>query len=206
MGETCPQYLGLNDAVYDPEGGFEVAKFVCSPPIRDIDQVEALWSTVEDGLLQQVSSDHAPFHYEDQKTKGRDNFTRIPNGLPGIETRLPLMFTYGVKAGRISPSRFVELTSTNPARIFGMYPNKGSLKVGADADIVIVDPNKEVELSAGCLHSAVDYTPYQGLRVSGFPTMTFSRGEVIVQDGEVIAKRGRGHLVRRQKIDPKSLP
>tara|TARA_B100001750_G_scaffold231051_1_gene228100 strand:+ start:121 stop:384 length:264 start_codon:yes stop_codon:yes gene_type:complete len=87
-----------------------------------------------------------------------------------------------------------------------MYPNKGSLKVGADADIVIVDPNKEVELSAGCLHSAVDYTPYQGLRVSGFPTMTFSRGEVIVQDGEVIAKRGRGHLVRRQKIDPKSLP
>ena len=206
VGETCPQYLVLNDAVYDPEGGFEVAKFVCSPPIRDIDQVEALWSTVEDGLLQQVSSDHAPFHYEDQKTKGRDNFTRIPNGLPGIETRLPLMFTYGVKAGRISPSRFVELTSTNPARIFGMYPNKGSLKVGADADIVIVDPNKEVELSAGCLHSAVDYTPYQGLRVSGFPTTTFSRGEVIVQDGEVVAKRGRGHLVRRQKIDPKSLP
>lgn len=206
VGETCPQYLVLNDSVYDPDGGFEVAKFVCSPPIRAADQVEALWSTVEDGLLQQISSDHAPFHYQDQKTEGRGNFTRIPNGLPGIETRLPLMFTYGVKEGRISPSRFVELTSTNPARIFGMYPNKGSLEVGADADVVIIDPEKQVELDAGCLHSAVDYTPYQGLKVSGFPTMTLSRGEVIVQNGEAVAAKGRGRVVQRHRIDPGSLP
>jgi len=206
VGETCPQYLVLNDSVYDPTVGFEMAKFVCSPPIRGIDQVEALWSTVEDGLLQQVSSDHAPFRYEGQKTGGRGDFTRIPNGLPGIETRLPLMFTYGVKAGRISPSRFVELTSTNPARIFGMYPNKGTLDIGTDADIVIVDPEKETELDPACLHSAVDYTPYQGLIVSGFPTVTLSRGEVIVEDGEPIVTRGRGKVVERQRIDPNSLP
>ena len=206
MAETCPQYLILNDSVYDPDEGFEAAKFVCSPPIRAMDQVEPLWSAVEDGLLQQVSSDHAPFRYEDQKTEGRGNFTRIPNGLPGIETRLPLMFTYGVKAGRISPSRFVELTSTNPARIFGMYPEKGSLQVGADADLVIIDPDREIELDAGCLHSAVDYTPYHGLKVSGFPETTVSRGEVIVQDREPIAERGRGNLVKRQRIDPSSLP
>jgi len=116
------------------------------------------------------------------------------------------MFTYGVKAGRISPSRFVELTSTNPARIFGMYPKKGTLDIGADADIVIVDPEKETELDPDCLHSAVDYTPYQGLIVSGFPTVTLSRGEVIVEDGEPIVTRGRGKLVERQRIDPKSLP
>ena len=116
------------------------------------------------------------------------------------------MFTYGVKEGRISPSRFVELTSTNPARIFGMYPNKGSLEVGADADVVIIDPEKQVELDAGCLHSAVDYTPYQGLKVSGFPTMTLSRGEVIVQNGEAVAAKGRGRVVQRHRIDPGSLP
>ena len=204
--ETCPQYLVLDDSVYDPDGGFEVAKFVCSPPMRAAEHREVLWEALAEGSIQQVSSDHAPFHYENQKTTGRDNFTRIPNGLPGIETRLPLVFTGGVTAGRLSPQRFVEITATNPARIFGMYPRKGTLEVGADADLIVVDPDAEVEIDAARMHSAVDYNPYQGLKVRGFPTWTLSRGEVIVERGEPIPPRGRGRLARRGRIDPAALP
>ncbi len=204
--ETCPQYLVLDDSVYDPDGGFEVAKFVCSPPMRAAEHREVLWEALAEGSIQQVSSDHAPFHYENQKTTGRDNFTRIPNGLPGIETRLPLVFTGGVTAGRLSPQRFVEVTATNPARIFGMYPRKGTLEVGADADLIVVDPDAEVEIDAARMHSAVDYNPYQGLRVRGFPTWTLSRGEMIVERGEPMPPRGRGRLARRGRIDPAALP
>ena len=204
--ETCPQYLVLDDSVYDPDGGFEVAKFVCSPPMRAAEHREVLWEALAEGSIQQVSSDHAPFHYENQKTTGRDNFTRIPNGLPGIETRLPLVFTGGVTAGRLSPQRFVEITATNPARIFGMYPHKGTLEVGADADVIVVDPGAEVEIDAARMHSAVDYNPYQGLKVRGFPTWTLSRGEMIVERGEPMPPRGRGRLARRGRIDPAALP
>ena len=202
--ETCPQYLVLDDSVYDPDAGFEVAKFVCSPPMRAAEHREVLWKALAEGSIQQVS--HAPFHYENQKTTGRDNFTRIPNGLPGIETRLPLVFTGGVTAGRLSPQRFVEITATNPARIFGMYPRKGTLEVGADADVIVVDPGAEVEIDAARMHSAVDYNPYQGLKVRGFPTWTLSRGEVIVERGKPIPRRGRGRLARRGTIDPAALP
>ena len=184
VAETCPQYLVLDETVYDPCGGFEVAKFVCSPPMRATEHREALWRALAAGSIQQVSSDHAPFRYHDQKTTGRGNFTRIPNGLPGIETRLPLVFTEGVATGRISPQRFVELASTGPARIFGLYPRKGTLDEGADADIIVVDPEAESEIDAASLHSAVDYSPFQGMRVKGFPTWTLSRGEVIVDCGE----------------------
>ena len=204
--ETCPQYLVLDDSVYDPDGGFEVAKFVCSPPMRAAEHREVLWEALAEGSIQQVSSDHAPFHYENQKTTGRDNFTRIPNGLPGIETRLPLVFTGGVTAGRLSPQRFVEITATNPARIFGMYPHKGTLEVGADADVIVVDPGAEVEIDAARMHSAVDYNPYQGLKVRGFPTWTLSRGEMIVERGEPMPPQGRGRLARRGRIDPAALP
>ncbi|MXX54829.1 MAG: dihydropyrimidinase [Gemmatimonadetes bacterium] len=204
--ETCPQYLVLDDSVYDPDAGFEVAKFVCSPPMRAAEHREVLWDALAEGSIQQVSSDHAPFHYENQKTTGRDNFTRIPNGLPGIETRLPLVFTGGVTGSRLSPQRFVEITATNPARIFGMYPRKGTLEVGADADVIVVDPDAEVEIDAARMHSAVDYNPYQGLRVRGFPTWTLSRGEVIAERGEPASRRGRGRLARRGRIDPAGLP
>ena len=206
VAETCPQYLVLDESVYDPCGGFEVAKFVCSPPMRAAEHRDALWSALAAGSIQQVSSDHAPFRYHDQKTTGRDNFTRIPNGLPGIETRLPLVFGGGVATGRISPQRFVELTSTAPARIFGLYPRKGTLDVGADADIIVVDPEAETEIDAANLHSAVDYSPFQGMRVSGFPTWTLSRGEIIVDRGEPVAQRGRGRLAERRAIDPAELP
>lgn len=204
--ETCPQYLVLDDSVYDPDGGFEVAKFVCSPPMRAAEHRDVLWEALAAGSIQQVSSDHAPFRYRDQKTTGRDNFTRIPNGLPGIETRLPLVFTGGVAAGRLSPRRFVEITATNPARIFGLHPRKGTLDVGADADVIVVDPDAEVEIDAARMHSAVDYNPYQGLKVRGFPTWTLSRGEVIVERGEPVGRQGRGRLARRGRIDPAALP
>lgn len=204
--ETCPQYLVLDDSVYDPDAGFEAAKFVCSPPMRAAEHRDVLWEALAAGTIQQVSSDHAPFRYHDQKTAGRGNFTRIPNGLPGIETRLPLVFSGGVTAGRLSPERFVEVTATNPARIFGLYPRKGTLEVGADADVIVVDPDAEVEIDAARLHSAVDYSPYQGLRVRGFPAWTLSRGEVIVERGEPVAQRGRGRLAERGTIDPAALP
>ena len=206
VAETCPQYITLTDDVYDPSHGLEAAKFVCSPPIRDEAHRDALWYALYSGDLQQVSSDHAPFRYADQKTLGRDNFTRIPNGLPGVETRLPLVFTNGVKAGTFSVNRFVELVSTNPAKIFGMYPQKGSLEIGADADLVVMDPDREVEIDHETLHSSVDYSPYQGMRVVGFPTWTISRGEIIVENGEPKAERGRGQLVKRTRIDPGALP
>lgn len=203
--ETCPQYLVLDDSVYDPDGGFEVAKFVCSPPMRAAEHRHVLWDALAAGSIQQVSSDHAPFRYRDQKTKGRGNFTRIPNGLPGIETRLPLLFACGVKAGRLSPQQFVAVTATNPARIFGLHPRKGTLDVGADADLIVMNPDAEVEIDAAALHSAVDYSPYQGMRAC-FPTWTLSRGEVIVERGEPVARRGRGRRAVRSPISPAALP
>jgi dihydropyrimidinase len=203
--ETCPQYLVLDESVYDASGGCEVAKFVCSPPMRASSHVEALWDALAAGSIQQVSSDHAPFRFEGQKTGGCEDFTKIPNGLPGIETRLPLLFTEGVAAGRLSPERFVELTSTGPAQIFGLQ-TKGRLEPGADADLIVVDPDREVEVTAESLHSAVDYSPYEGMKLKGFPSWTLSRGEVIVEDGSLRAERGRGRLVGRGRIEASSLP
>lgn len=206
VAETCPQYLVLDESVYDPEAGCEVAKYVCSPPMRSRGHVDALWEALGAGSIQQVSSDHAPFRYEGQKTGGCDNFTQIPNGLPGIETRLPLLFTEGVAKNSISPQRFVELTSTAPARIFGLYPRKGTIEPGSDADLIVVDPDRIVKVDAAVLHSNVDYSPYEGMRLEGFPTWTVSRGEVIVAEGELTAERGRGRLVERAPIDPAALP
>ncbi len=206
VSETCPQYLTLTEDVYDPSRGFESAKYVCSPPIRAPEHREALWEAVTRGEIQQVASDHSPFRYGDQKTQGRDDFTRIPNGVPGIETRLPLLFTGGVHAGRFSANRFVELVSTNPAKIFGMYPRKGSLEIGADADVIVLDPAREVEIDHTKLHSAMDYSPYQGTRVRGFPTWTISRGEIIAERGQPDAERGRGQLVQRSPVELQLLP
>ena len=206
VAETCPQYLVLDESVYDHAGGIEVAKFVCSPPMRGAEHVTRLWEALAEGSIQQVASDHAPFRYEGQKTSSPDDFTRIPNGLPGIETRLPLLFTAGVTTGRISPQRFVALTATGPAQIFGLAPHKGSLNVGSDADVIVVDPEREVEVDADMLHSDVDYTPYQGMRMRGFPTWTISRGEVIAELGEPSVERGRGRLAIRTAIDAEALP
>ena len=205
VAETCPQYLVLDESVYDPGGGCEVAKFVCSPPMREHSHVDALWTALAAGEIQQVSSDHAPFRFEGQKTGGCDNFTEIPNGLPGIETRLPILFTAGVASGRLTPERFVQLTATGPADIFGLE-GKGRIEVGADADLIVVDPDAEVEVTSDGLHSAVDYSPYEGMRLKGFPRWTISRGEVVIADGVLAGARGRGRLVKRRPIDPAMLP
>jgi dihydropyrimidinase len=204
--ETCPQYLVLTEERYRNGGDFEAGKYVCSPPLRPGGHPEALWGHLADGSIQQVSSDHAPFRFADQKTQGRDDFTRIPNGLPGIETRLPILFSEGVSEGRISANRFVEITATNPAKIFGLYPRKGSLEVGADADVVLFDPRREVTIDHADLHSAVDYSPFQGMRIKGMPVVTISRGEVVARDGEAVGERGRGRRVERSAIRPVNLP
>ena len=204
--ETCPQYLTLTNEVFDPSHGFESAKFVCSPPMREKHHGDALWDALKNGGIQQVASDHSPFRFSDQKTLGRDDFTRIPNGLPGIETRIPLLFTNGVQAGRIDVNRFVELVSTNPAKIFGMYPAKGTLDIGADADLIVIDPDREVVIDHTMLHSAMDYSPYRGMRVAGFPAWTISRGEIIVERGEPRVDRGRGRFVKRSTITADTLP
>ena len=196
FGESCPQYLGAISVDDYERPDFEGAKFVCSPPLREADQAAHLWSGLAGNLLQAVSSDHCPFRME-QKRAGLDDFTLIPNGVPGIETLVPLVWTLGVEAGHISANRFVELISTRPARLFGLAPRKGSLAVGADADIMIFDPKREVTLHHGDLHQNLDYTPYEGFRASGSAVTTISRGDVVWHRGEITAATGRGELVQR---------
>lgn len=195
-GETCPQYLLLTDAEYE-RPGFEGAKFVCSPPLRPADNPPALWRHLAQGGLQTIGTDHCPFFYSGQKDLGRDDFTRIPNGLPGIEARLALIYSCGVGQGRLSATRWVELCCTAPAQIFGLYPRKGTLMPGADADVVIFDPHKPVTLSRQVLHERVDYTPYEGIVLEGYPVLTLARGEVIVADGAYVGNRGRGQFLKR---------
>jgi dihydropyrimidinase len=196
-GETCPQYLVLTDAEYE-RPGFEGAKFVCSPPLRPADNPLILWRLLAAGGLQTVGTDHCPFFYEGQKELGRAAFTDIPNGLPGIEARLALLYTYGVGQGQLSLNRWVEVCCTAPARIFGLYPRKGTLAPGADADIVIFDPDREVTLSRAVLHERTDYTPYEGLALRGYPVMTVARGRVLVEDGKFVGAKGRGRLLARK--------
>ncbi|MCS5701640.1 MAG: dihydropyrimidinase [Acidobacteria bacterium] len=204
--ETCPQYLVLTDNEYNPTRGFEAAKFVCSPPLRGAEHHEVLWEGLADGSIQQVASDHAPFRFAGQKEQGRGDFTRIPNGLPGIETRLPLIYTEGVKTGRLTQEEFVALVSTQPARIFGMYPKKGSLQVGADADLILIDPQRVIQIAHEKLHSNIDYSPFSGMRLYGMPTLTLSRGEVINRDGVPDATAGRGEFIARHACDRTELP
>jgi dihydropyrimidinase len=189
--ETCPQYLLLDEKEYQ-RPGFEGAKFVMAPPPRAAEDRAALWAALAAGEVDTVATDHCPFFYKTQKTRGRDNFSRIPGGAPGIETRLPLLYSHGVRSGRLSLERWVDVCCTGPARRFGLAPRKGTLAVGADADLVIFDPQRRVTLSVDTLHQNVDYTPYEGWEVQGYPITVLSRGEVIVQGSEMLAKAGRG--------------
>ena len=197
FGETCPQYLLLTDARYN-QPGFEGAKFVCSPPLRPADNPPALWDGLTHGHLQTVGSDHCPFNYAEQKIRGGDTFTQIPNGMPGIEARLALLYTFGVGQGCLSLNRWVEVCCTDPAKIFGLYPKKGTLAPGADADIVIFDPEREFTLSQEVLHEQVDYTPYEGFNLRGYTEMTIARGQVLCQDGEFIGPKGHGRFLFRK--------
>ena len=196
--ETCPQYLLLNRDKYK-EPASNGARYVMSPPLRAEEDQSALWSGLADGSLQVVGSDHCPFS-TDQKKLGQDSFDRIPNGGPGVETLLPLLLSEGVGKGRLTMERLVEIVSTEPARLFGLYPRKGAVMAGSDADLVIVDPDKEVALSAETLHMNVDYTLYEGFVLKGYPVMTISKGNVICSDGRFFGGPGEGKFIPRKRI------
>jgi dihydropyrimidinase len=192
--ETCPQYLLLDEREYEAPG-FEGAKFVMSPPLRTEADRAALWAGLAAGEVSTVGTDHCPFFFATQKTRGLHDFSRIPGGAPGIETRLALLYSHGVRAGRITPEQWVAACCTEPARRFGLAPLKGTLEPGADADVVLFDPEREVTLSAGALHQNVDYTPYEGWRVRGYPVTVLSRGKVIVREGEFVGPAGWGRFI-----------
>jgi dihydropyrimidinase len=196
FAETCPQYLLLSiDDMNRP--GFESAKYVFTPPLREKQNLPKLWDGLKSDNLQVVSTDHCPFCFEDQKALGKDDFTKIPNGGPGIENRLQLLHHHGVHAGKISLNRFVEIVSTAPARIFGMYPKKGAIAPGSDADIVVWDPKAEHLISAKTHHMRVDYSMFEGFKVIGNARQVFSRGELIVDKGQYVGRAGRGQYLRR---------
>jgi len=206
FGETCPQYLFLTRDDLDRPGR-EGAKFICSPPLRDTATQEALWRHVQSGTFSLVSSDHAPFRFDESGKfhAGPDaNFKQIANGMPGIEMRLPLLFSEGVGKGRITLNQFVALSSTNAAKIYGMHPAKGTIAIGSDADIAIWDPDK-VRI-AGEMHDAMDYNPYEGIEVTGWPVTVLNRGNRIVDGGELHAKPGDGRFVARKPIDLTGMP
>jgi len=194
--ETCPQYLFLSYENYE-EPGFEGAKYVMSPPLRSKETQDRLWRGLAFNDLQAISTDHCPFCMKEQKTLGEGDFSKIPNGAPGIETRMSLVYDGGVRSGRISLNRFVELTSTAPAKIFGLFPRKGTIAPGSDADMVIFDSEKKVRLSAKTLHMKVDYNPYEGREVTGATDTVISRGRVIVDSGRFTGRAGAGSFLKR---------
>jgi dihydropyrimidinase len=194
--ETCPQYLFLSYSNYE-EPGFEGAKYVMSPPLRAQGNEEKLWRGLSGNDLQAISTDHCPFCMKEQKELGKNDFSKIPNGAPGIETRLHLVHDGGVRKGRITINRFVELTSTSPAKIFGLFPKKGTIAPGSDADIVIFDPAKKHILSAKTHHMRVDYNPYEGREITGKVETVLSRGKVIIENGRFVGKAGAGSFLKR---------
>jgi dihydropyrimidinase len=194
--ETCPQYLFLDDSLYEREG-FEGAKWVMTPPLRHRENQDHLWRGLRGNDLQVVSTDHCPFCFKEQKELGIGDFSKIPNGGPGVEHRMSLVFNGGVAGGRIDLNRFVEITSTAAAKIFGLFPKKGTIAVGSDADIVIFDPNEEVTLSATTHHMRVDYSAYEGMKVRGVTKTVLSRGKVVIENGRYVGKPGDGQFLRR---------
>jgi dihydropyrimidinase len=199
FAETCPQYLFLS--LDDLGHGFEGAKYVCSPPLRTKDNWDELWKGLVKDDLQVVSTDHCPFDFEGQKELGRGDFRKIPNGLPGVEDRVDLLHDGGVVGGRVSRERWVEVISTAPAKLFGMYPRKGSVSVGADADLVIYDPSRRRTISAKTHHMDVDYSCYEGRTVQGASDVVLSRGSVIVRDGQFTGRKGHGRFVKRSAAE-----
>jgi dihydropyrimidinase len=201
--ETCPQYIALTAGDLkglnmDESGG----KYVCSPPPRDHASWEAIWEGIQQGVFATFSSDHCPFYYEGpqgkRSPKARTSFRWVPNGIPGVETRLQILWSKGVAEGRITPNQFVALTSTNHAKMYGMYPKKGSIGVGFDADIVLWDANRKETIRQELMHHGPDYTPYEGLAVTGWPMMTILRGKVVAEEGKILGQPGDGMFLRRE--------
>jgi dihydropyrimidinase len=199
FAETCPQYLFLS--LDDLGNGFEGAKFVCSPPLRPRDHQEALWTGLRTDALQLVATDHCPFDFHGQKELGRDDFRKIPNGLPAVEDRVDLLHDGGVVGGRISRERWVEIMATAPAKMFGMYPKKGAIAVGSDADLLVYDPNRKRTISAATHHMDVDYSIFEGRVVQGASDVVMSRGSVLVRDGAWVGPANHGQFLRRTATD-----
>ncbi len=195
--ETCIQYLVLDASLYDK--GFESAKWVMSPPLREKKDQETLWAGLNQGTVQVVATDHCPFRWE-QKKMGEKDFSKIPNGHPAIENRMELLFSEGVKKGKISLNKFVEVTSTNAAKIFGMHPRKGTLAIGSDADIVIFDPNEKHILSAKTHHMNCDYSAYEGWELTGKCKTIILRGKIAVDNNKLLVEKGYGQFIKRNKV------
>ena len=194
FAETCPQYLLLEESKYlQPDG----LKYVMSPPLREKSDNEALWKGLQGGDIQTVGTDHCPFFYGREKQLGKNDFTKAPNGAPGVEARMALMYSYGVSDGRLTLAQMAELCSAAPAKLFGLYPKKGVIRPQSDADFVVIDPGKRVTLTKSLLHENCDYTPYEGLKLKGWPVMTASRGEIIAKDGKFLGEKGRGKFLKR---------
>jgi dihydropyrimidinase len=198
-GETCTQYFFI-DYSYLEKPDFEGAKYVYTPPPRDRENQEQLWAAVRNDVLSVISTDHCAFRWDGQKTLGREDFSKIPNGAPGLENRLQMVHEFGVRQGRITLNRMVELLSTNPAKYFGLYPRKGTIAVGSDADIVVFDPDKKVTISAATQHSKSDYNLFEGTEVAGSPEVVLLRGQVLVENGDLVARPGSGQFVRRARF------
>jgi dihydropyrimidinase len=198
-GETCTQYFFV-DYTFLERPNFEGAKYVYTPPPRDKANQDVLWNAVRTDVLSAISTDHCAFLWDGQKTMGKDDFSKIPNGGPGLENRLHMIHEFGVRAGRISLNRMVELLCTNPAKLFGLYPRKGTVAVGSDADIVVFDPEKKVTISASTHHSKVDYNLFEGTEVNGSPEVVLLRGNVLVEGNELVASPGIGQFVARAKF------
>jgi dihydropyrimidinase len=198
-GETCTQYFFV-DYTFLERPDFEGAKYVYTPPPRDKANQDVLWNAVRTDILSAISTDHCAFNWDGQKTLGRDDFSKIPNGGPGLENRLHMIHEFGVRAGRISLNRMVELLSTNPAKLFGLYPRKGTIAVGSDADIVVFDPERRLTITAANHHSKIDYNLYEGTEVTGSPEVVLLRGQVLVENDELVASPGVGQFVARAKF------
>jgi dihydropyrimidinase len=198
-GETCTQYLFIDETALD-QPNFEGGKYVYTPPPRPKENQEHLWHALATDMLSVVSTDHCPFNWDGQKTLGKDDFSKIPNGGPGIENRLHMLHHFGARAGRFSLNRMVELLSTNPAKFFGLYPRKGTIAVGSDADLVVFDPEKQLTISAQTHHSNVDYNLFEGTQVTGAPAVVLVRGQVIVENDELMAEPGAGRFVKRARF------
>jgi dihydropyrimidinase len=204
-GETCTQYFFNSlDDIAKPD--FEGAKYVYSPPVRDKANWDVLWNAVRTDVLSAISTDHCAFLWDGQKTLGEDDFSKIPNGAPGLENRLQMIHEFGVRAGRITLNRMVELLATNPAKLFGLYPHKGTVAVGSDADLVVFDPEKRVTITAANQHSKSDYNLYEGTEVTGSPEVVLLRGHVLVENDELVAKPGIGQYVARARFGEELRP
>lgn len=199
LSETCPQYLLLSKELYR-RPGFEGAKWVMSPPLRDAASNDKLWDGLDKGSIQNIATDHCSFNFKTQKTMGKNNFTKIPNGIPGIGDMVNLVYTYGVKSGKITRNQFAAILSTNPAKTFGLYPKKGTIAPGTDADFTIINPAKSGVISSKTTHHNVDYSAYEGFKLDGMVSLVMSRGKVIAKDNKFVGSKKHGKFIKRKKF------